>query len=231
LLVSVRNAEEAREAVLGGAKAIDVKEPARGPLGAADPSAWRAVRACVPRGRLVSVALGELVDDPAGLDPTPELAGVLVRKIGFAGMAGDRLWADRWARARERDPLGPAWAAVVYADWASAAAPEPDAILDAAIEARCVAVVVDSWDKSRPSLLTPTSPWVERIARAREAAMMVALAGGLGPDDFERLAPLAPHFFAVRGAACRDGRRLGPVDRRRVAALARAAALATPRAR
>ena len=39
LLVSVRNADEAIAALAGGAHVIDVKEPERGSLGAADTSA------------------------------------------------------------------------------------------------------------------------------------------------------------------------------------------------
>ena len=36
LLVSVRNASEARAAINGGADVIDIKEPDHGPLGMAD---------------------------------------------------------------------------------------------------------------------------------------------------------------------------------------------------
>ena len=36
LLVSVRNGEEAAQALAGGAAVVDVKEPARGALGRAD---------------------------------------------------------------------------------------------------------------------------------------------------------------------------------------------------
>ena len=41
LLVSVRNALEAEFAARGGANIIDVKEPARGPLGCADAQTLR----------------------------------------------------------------------------------------------------------------------------------------------------------------------------------------------
>jgi uncharacterized protein (UPF0264 family) len=33
--------------------------------------------------------------------------------------------------------------------------------------------------------------------------VQVALAGALGPAEIDRLLPLAPDWFAVRGAACR----------------------------
>lgn len=62
LLVSVRNAAEARQAVVGGCDVLDVKEPARGPLGLADATEIEAivrVRDTVDPRVPVSVALGE----------------------------------------------------------------------------------------------------------------------------------------------------------------------------
>lgn len=44
LLVSVRDAREARLALAGGVDLIDIKEPSRGALGGADPAIWRDVR-------------------------------------------------------------------------------------------------------------------------------------------------------------------------------------------
>ena len=53
LLISVRDAAEARSAIAGGTDVIDVKEPSRGPLGRADDrvvrevvDTVRAARAC-----------------------------------------------------------------------------------------------------------------------------------------------------------------------------------------
>ena len=59
LLVSVRSAGEARSALAGGADLIDVKEPSRGPLGAADPAVIRDVIAAVDGRVPVSAAFGE----------------------------------------------------------------------------------------------------------------------------------------------------------------------------
>ena len=61
LLVSVRSAAEARIALEAGADLIDVKEPRRGALGAADPAVWKDVCRAVAGRVPVSVALGELV--------------------------------------------------------------------------------------------------------------------------------------------------------------------------
>jgi len=82
LLVSVRDAAEARTAVEAGADLIDVKEPARGPLGAADVEVVERVVAEVA-GRLpLSAALGELL----AWRPRAAADG---SRVGVPALAGD----------------------------------------------------------------------------------------------------------------------------------------------
>jgi uncharacterized protein (UPF0264 family) len=222
LLVSVRSASEAVTAVAAGADVIDVKEPLRGPLGAANPSVWRAVRAAVPGRVPVSIALGELANRPALPDPSA-LDGITYRKIGLADVRAS--WRDDLKALR--DDLDASWIAVIYADWQRANAPEPDAVLDFALENACAGVLVDTWDKSRSEPLNQ-SEWTGRVSRARNAGLLVALAGRLDVPAIGRLRPLQPDLFAVRSAACVSGDRLGLIDPCRVAALTRAIRAGTP---
>ena len=67
LLVSVRSADEALQAVAAGVDLVDVKEPSRGSLGRADWSQTLAILRAVAGRRPVSAALGELVDDHSTL--------------------------------------------------------------------------------------------------------------------------------------------------------------------
>ena len=234
LLVSVRSAEEARAAVAGGAAVIDVKEPEHGPLGRADLSVWTEVRAAVPAGTPLSLALGELNEwegevegerEPKG-SPRDDFdaacfRGFAFRKLGLAGAGTD--WEERWRRLRKRSQRGPGWVAVIYADWDRAGAPEPDRVLDAALAADdCAGVLVDTWDKSFPSPVDLT--WLCRFNRAREAGRLTALAGGINAEAIARLAPLSPDLFAVRAAACFGGDRRAGIDPKRVAVLTRATA-------
>jgi uncharacterized protein (UPF0264 family) len=215
LLVSVRNAVEARAAVAGGAAVIDVKEPDRGPLGRAEATVWRAVRAAVPEGIPVSVALGELAewDDPV---PAGDYDGIRFRKLGPAGAPPD--WRERWAARRGED--GPAWVAVAYLDWRRAAAPRPEAVLETALGCGCAGILFDTWAKRR------TAPEIEAgwIERARSGGLLVALAGGLDEAAIRRLTPLRPDLFAVRGAACSGGDRRADIEVGRVERLVRVAA-------
>ena len=223
LLVSVRSAAEAASALAGGASVVDIKEPDRGPLGRADPSVWRAVRAVVPPDVPLSVALGELADWDGTLDPDT-FVGIAFRKIGPAGLGdGDgSAWPAAWAAIREADRGGPPWIAVAYADWRSARAPRPEAVLDAALAASdCVGVLVDTHDKAR--LVAIDTGWSAWVDRARRGGKLVALAGGLDAAGMARLAPLGPDLFAVRGAACLGGDRRAAIDPDRVADLVRVA--------
>jgi uncharacterized protein (UPF0264 family) len=228
LLVSVRSAEEARSALVGGAAVIDVKDPEQGPLGLASTEIWDEVRKAVPSGTALSVALGELRD---WMDPSSEASRrapdhfrrFSFRKMGLSGL-GDS-WHDAWEQARHLLGHGPAWVAVIYADWQRAQAPHPDHVLDAVLASEdCDGVLIDTFDKAHPSPVDLT--WQHWVERARSAGRLVALGGGIDLEAIRRLAPLRPDIFAVRGAACVDGNRRNAVDPRRVAELARAAALA-----
>ncbi|ODA28579.1 hypothetical protein A6X21_12855 [Planctopirus hydrillae] len=106
LLVSVRNAAEARLVVNTGVAVLDVKDPARGALGRADESVCREILAVVgkPRvepayaetssgratrvdsGVVMSLALGELLE----VEPCAIPEGVDVLKVGLAHCAAQK---------------------------------------------------------------------------------------------------------------------------------------------
>ena len=210
LLVSVRSAEEARAALAGGADLIDVKEPARGPLGRADPWVISGVLAAV-NGRVpVSAALGEWSD---GHDwEVPD--GLTYAKWGLAGrrLATDHTLLNiRTTNCAEFPVL------VAYADHDRVESPDPDWVVDAAIRYHFPAFLIDTAVKDGSSLLD----WIEPAALARlryrlaDARVPVALAGSLNEAAIGKLAALEPDWFAVRGAAC-DGGRMGEVSAGRV---------------
>jgi uncharacterized protein (UPF0264 family) len=219
LLVSVRSASEAIAALSGGASVIDVKEPSRGPLGRADPAVWREVVEAVGGRAPVSAALGELAEGPRWISDAPACTGLSFRKLGLAGEAARPDWSGRWASMRSALGPEPSWVSVVYADWRSAQAPEPELVLEEALRAGCSGLLIDTFDKTRPSPLDTSKRWLALSARARSAGLFLALAGRLDAGSMARLAPLKPSLFAVRGSACRDGDRLGAVDPERVAGL------------
>ncbi len=224
LLVSVRSATEALAAATGGARVIDLKEPARGPLGATDPAVWLPVRAALGPEVPLSAALGEVGewDTPPDSAWHEALAGARLqfRKLGLSGLGPRPDWVDRWRAARERLGAGTGWIAVIYSDWERAQAPAPDAVVAAALAAPdVVGVLVDTWSKAEPAPSLAGDAWRGRWDRIRASGRRVVLAGRLDADRIRGHRGFLPDLFAVRGAACRDGDRLGPIDADRVANL------------
>jgi uncharacterized protein (UPF0264 family) len=229
LLVSVRDAAEAGDAVAAGADIVDVKEPAGGALAPATPGALAAIASVVPALRPLGVALGE----PAG---AAALAGLLdARRALLAGreayvkfVAPPGLETALVSLARERLP-GARVVLAGYADVPGTAAARA-ARVRAAGAAGADGVLLDTLDKSRTLLEIVGDGELGALARLAEAAgCFLALAGGLGAEDLPRVARAGAAVAGVRGAACEGGRD-GRLSRARVAALA-AAARRAPRGR
>lgn len=222
LLVSVRSAAEARVALAGGADIIDVKEPSRGSLGAADPAVWQEVLAAVGRSAVTSVALGELMHDSVH-ELTREAVGFNYAKIGLASCGSRSHWQHDLRRAFEALPPLVVGVPVGYADWKAADAPDPRSLIDIAASIGARLLLIDTHDKSAGSLLHHWT--IDSVAGflddAREKDIRVALAGSLDPAAVESLLALAPAYLGVRGAACRGGRS-GAIDLARVKSLATA---------
>ena len=238
LLVSVRDAAEAEEAIAGGAAIVDVKDPDAGALGAATPEAIAGV-ARVVGAREWTCACGELADGARCGSGVRRVAALVRRvvesapttpRLVKAGMS--RMAEVDWRGAMERVaaclPSGVGYVAVVYADHLPAGAPEPMALIAAAGQGGCAGVLVDTFDKSGPGLFGVADMATVRrwVAASHTAGLPIAVAGRLGLDDLTPAAETGADVIAVRSAVCaatglagvRDGDRRGRVDRDRVAA-------------
>jgi len=211
LLVSVRDAMEARAALEGGADVIDVKEPNRGSLGPADSATIAAVVDAVAGRAPVTAAAGELVDLIRG-EKLHLPTGIELFKIGLAGCRDLPHWKSRWLQTI--DSIWPAPSAVahavavVYADWRTAKAPAPEEVLAAAVDSGCPALLVDTWNKSRGGLFDHwTTQDICTLMQATHAhGLLLVLAGSLAGPTLAEAARLMPDLVAVRGAACEAGR-------------------------
>ncbi len=227
LLVSVRNATEAL-AALSGAMIVDVKEPARGPLGRADAAVTAEVIEAVAGRVAVTLAGGELADGFSGihqhllhvLDRMPHEAALPVAvKAGPAGL-GIGAWLKAFREFSEGLPEAIEPVAVAYADWQAASAPSPHDVLTAAAAAGARTVLIDTFDKSGPGLFgaigqTELAGWV---SQARNRGLGVAIAGKLTEAEVSLAIDLDGDVVGVRSAACSGGR-LGCIDASRVRAL------------
>lgn len=231
LLVSVRDAGEAADAVTAGAAIVDVKEPANGPLGAPTGATAAAVAATVAARAPWTLACGELAAGGAAAAAVVTAAiaaleaGVprpAAAKAGPAGLSIDG-WRREYAAFRAALPAETEPVAVAYADWRSAGAAAPADIVRAAVAAGCRTVLFDTFDKTAPGILdlVVEASLREWIAAAHAGGMAVAIAGRIAAGDVARAAGLGADVVAVRSAACRGGRS-GRVDRTLVAAAAAA---------
>lgn len=225
LLVSVRNAKEAAEAVQGGADVVDVKEPTRGSLGRADWSVLRQVtqkvRALAPIP--VSAALGDLAEwEEVPRSDYRFLDGLAYVKVGMHGEAS-KDWLPRFLAARRALTSRAELIPVAYADFEAAQAPPMDEIVEGALAAKASVVLLDTFSKGTKTLWD----WVDAdevhglAERIASAGARFAVAGSLSRNCLSRLAPMRPAIVAVRGAACAEGIRNAAVVRERVAELAK----------
>lgn len=230
LIVSVRNADEAAAALAAGADLIDVKEPTRGPLGAADRDVIEEVISTVGGQAPVSAAGGE-----ATLASRAALPGGLdFVKFGFAdagSLAIDELLVLVSRCRQVASESGGRLIVGAYADFEAAQAPPPERLSAAAVATRAAGVLIDTWDKDQGGLwdFLAAAEASRMIAEARERGLLFVLAGSLREEPFSRAAALGPDYCAVRGAACR-GARTGAVDGELVRQLRRRLDVANDRA-
>lgn len=208
LLVSVRNAREADEALRGGADWIDLKEPDRGPLGAVDAATAGEVVETVAGRAPISAAAGELVDWRGGGNELVHVAGVAHLKLGLAGCA-KTAWEAPWLAAHEMIArAGKSLVAVIYADAEGAHSPPADSLLTLAADVRCAWALWDTFDKQGRALteLAEQEELARQLRAARAAGQRTVLAGRLTLDRIIGLPLECADMIAVRGAACRAGR-------------------------
>jgi hypothetical protein len=241
VLVSVRDAGEATEALAGGGAIIDVKEPSAGPLGAADPATIAAIAAVVGTSVPWTLACGELIegdrDTNQGEDRVVDFArDVALRledrrlplpplvKVGLSGLSATG-WRGTLERLAARLPMGTGLVAVAYADWQHCGAPQPEEVFAAAPLTGCRGILVDTFAKAGPGLFglvdgETVGRWVKG---AHAGGLPIALAGKLGAAEAALALSLGADVVGVRSAACvagggaaTDGDRRGRVCRQRV---------------
>jgi uncharacterized protein (UPF0264 family) len=207
LLVSVRNADEARLALEAGVDLLDLKEPRRGPLGAVSAGVMREVLELAAGQVPVSAALGELREWNSQFAQTIPI-DLALAKIGLAGCAEIADWPRRWQSALAQLPDGVASVAVVYADDRTAAAPRPEEVLHHALRLGCRAVLVDTFDKSGQGLCEYWTPKeIERfVSEVQDAGLWAVVAGSIRLAQLPQIFAAGPDWVAVRGAVCRPAR-------------------------
>jgi dihydroneopterin aldolase len=201
-LASVRDEAEAEIALLAHADIIDLKDPARGALGALDAETTRRVVHLVAARAPVSATIGDLPMHPGTIhDAVLERAGSGVDYVKFGLFPGGNplgcLAALRPVARHVRLIV------VLFAD----ALPAFDAA-SAAADMGAAGVMLDTADKRAGSLRAhlDASSIAGFVTHAKAQGLMTGLAGSLNPADVPKLLPLSPDLLGFRGALCRGSR-------------------------
>ena len=211
LLASVRSLDEALLALDGGADLIDLKEPARGALGALDHAAVRVSVQAIAARRPVSATIGDLpeMDPPAMIAAVERMAatGVDYIKIGFFAHRRARACAAALSAMARQARL----VAVLFAD-------EPCELnlLDALAAAGFAGAMLDTARKTGGSLRDWRDALELRqfVDRTRALGLLSGLAGSLQEADIEPLLELSPDYLGFRGALCAGRDRSQRLDAR-----------------
>ncbi len=222
LLVSVRDAKEARLALESGVSWIDLKDPSRGALGTPDLKVAQQVADVLKEHTTISVALGELVD--LELQHAVQLADSFpTLKIGLSNLKqGASFPLHEASKLRDLDQALRAKQAslvpVIYADWQSCNAPSPGEVTAVAVDLGCPFVLVDTFVKQGKRLLdhvtlTELRHWIQTLD---SGGCRLILAGSIRLKDLSALKQLPIAAIGIRGGVC-ESRRDGAVCPRKLA--------------
>ena len=208
MLASVTNPAEAEAVWVGGADIIDLKDPAKGALGALDADVVAGIVRSVGKRKPVSAAAGASLGAPAAaVDAVAAIAatGVDYVKVGFSP---DKAGAD-CVRALGPHASNTKLVGVLFADCA------PDlGMLALMAKNGFTGAMLDTAKKGAGRLLDhmDVAALDRFIDRCRENGLTSGLAGSLEPPDVPRLLPLQPNYLGFRGSLCQGRAREAAID-------------------
>ena len=215
MLASVSNLDEALLVEDLGVDVVDLKQPARGALGALDLGSVAAIVAALRPQTVVSATVGDLPMQPDWVfDAVVAMAatGVDYVKIGFFPGGDWRGCVERLSALTGKQRL----IAVLFADT------RPDLSVVAALaDAGFSGVMLDTMNKGAGSL----PQWLacdqlrEFVRLARSRSLLTGLAGSLRLEDIATLLPLEADYLGFRGALCQRHLRVAELDADRVTAI------------
>jgi len=228
LLISPSDEKEAKEAVLGGADIIDVKNPREGPLGASFPWVIKGIRRATPPQVEVSCSLGDVPNLPG----TVALAalgaatlGVNYVKVGLHELKTKEeavhLMQIAVRAVRDCDSSIKV-VATGYADANRIGSVNPMLIPKIANEAECDFAMLDTAVKDGKNLFhfLNLDQLKSFVTEAHDYGLQVALAGSLKKEDLPILLNVGVDVAGLRSAACTGGDRVyGRITRESVVEL------------
>jgi uncharacterized protein (UPF0264 family) len=229
LLISSADAEEALEAIAGGADIIDVKNPKEGALGASFPWTIKRVTEIAAEKVEVSCTLGDLPNLPGSVSLAAlgaAVTGVDYVKVGLGAVKNkeDAVYLlENAVKAVKDYDSAIKVVAVGYGDAERVGSLSPLLVPEIADKANVDVAMIDTAVKNGRNLFTfLTNDQISRIVRdAHDRGLQAALAGSLRKEQITSAYTLKADIIGLRGAACTNGDRVnGRVTRETVRELA-----------
>jgi len=216
ILASVNSLEEALIAQQANIDIIDLKQPARGALGALDIVDVQTIVATLEKTSLISATVGDLpMQAELIFNAIEKMAetGVNYIKIGFFP---DSNWTPIIKRLQILTQRGLKLIAVLFADQ------HPDLkSISLFSEAGFKGVMLDTMKKTKGSLtqVMPLETIQEFVKSAQQQQLLCGLAGSLRETDIATLLPLQADYLGFRGALCVNHQRTAELDLKSILSL------------
>lgn len=217
LMISVLSADEARDALLGGAEILDIKNPEEGSLGAQSPEVIREITHLCSGKIEVSAAIGDVPNLPG----TAALAalgaadcGADYIKIGIYGPRTEleaRTLLYKTRQAVKEYPVS--IIAAGYADFERTGTLNPDCLPHVAASAGIQGILLDTYIKDGKSLFDFLDLQQLRLMaeQTHTYGMTFGLAGALNEKDLEPVYAIGADIVGLRTAVCLNKERNGPL--------------------
>ncbi|PSN81869.1 hypothetical protein B9P99_04195 [Candidatus Marsarchaeota G1 archaeon OSP_B] len=227
LMVSVQDINEARQAVMGGADIVDVKNLKEMLVGSNFPWVIREVRQAFPREIHVSVTLG-VVPNQAGTVSLAVYGAAALNatsvKVGFLNTDYETALRILKESRKALEGFETKLIAATFADSHLYGGIDPKLVVKLAKESASDGILIDTLTKDGRNLFDFMDEQTLRalVLEAKESGLSTALSGALRIENFDTLARINPDIVGVRGAVCTNHDRFnGQVEASAVARVKR----------
>jgi len=216
LLASVTSVEEAAIVLGAGADIIDLKDPARGALGALPLARIQSIVNEVAGQRPVSATVGDLPADPRVLSQAVKATAATGVDFIKVGLFGPEYFQDCLHVLARHASSGLRLVAVLFADRQS----DLDVVAQIA-QAGFAGVMLDTADKASGGLRQHLSlpQLCAFVTGAKERRLLTGLAGSLRIDDIAPLLAADADYLGFRTALCGGQSRTAGINPAAVAAI------------
>lgn len=215
LLVSAINLEEAKEATLGGADILDVKNPKEGSLGANFPWIIKQISEYADNHIVVSSTIGDVPYKPGTVSLAAlgsVVSGSNYVKVGLYGTSNYYQALEVMNAVVRTIKIYDETITVVacgYADAHNVGSVLPEDIPQVAKDSNSDIAMLDTYTKDGHRLTDHLTrqQLEEFVDTSHSYGLKVALAGSVNKDDVQMLKELNCDIMGVRGCVCTNGDR------------------------